>query len=95
MAEAYYIPFAPHNPSGPVANAATFYNWRQVVRNFSILEIMYSDVDYRKDITNEQLDYADGYMAIPDRTGAGIEIDEATCPHIPISRTRCATIPAR
>ncbi|MBR5452018.1 MAG: hypothetical protein IKV36_03375 [Clostridia bacterium] len=23
VAEAYYIPFAPHNPSGPVANAAT------------------------------------------------------------------------
>lgn len=78
MAEAYYIPFAPHNPSGPVANAATL-QLAASCPNFSILEIMYSDVDYRKDITNEQLDYADGYMAIPDRPGLGIEIDEATC----------------
>ena len=47
-AESRYIPFAPHNPSGPVANAATL-QLAATCPNFEILEIMYSDVDWRKD----------------------------------------------
>lgn len=78
MAEAYYIPFAPHNPSGPVANAATL-QLAACCPNFSILEIMYSDVDYRKDITNEKLEYSNGYITITDKAGLGIEINEEEC----------------
>ncbi len=44
-----HIPFAPHNPSGPVANAATL-QLAACCPNFAILEIMYADVEYRKDI---------------------------------------------
>ena len=77
-AESRYIPFAPHNPSGPVANAATL-QLAASCPNFSILEIMYSDVDYRCDITNEQLVYHDGFMKIPDKAGLGIEINEKEC----------------
>ena len=81
-AESRTIPFAPHNPSGPVANAATL-QLAAVCPNFSVLEIMYSDVDYRKDITDEQLVYRDGWMQIPDRPGLGIEINEAACAEHP------------
>ena len=77
-AECRYIAFAPHNPSGPVANAATL-QLAACCQNFSILEIMYSDVDYRKNVTNEALEYEDGYIKIPDKPGLGIEIDEAEC----------------
>lgn len=77
-AESRYIPFAPHNPSGPVANAATL-QFAATCPNFEILEIMYSDVDWRKDVTNEALDYKDGYITIPDKPGLGIEIDEEMC----------------
>jgi galactonate dehydratase len=77
-AESRYIPFAPHNPSGPVANAATL-QLAATCPNFALLEIMYSDVDYRKDVTNESLTYADGYMQIPNRPGLGIEICEPAC----------------
>jgi hypothetical protein len=59
IAEANYIPFAPHNPSGPIANAATL-QIAACCPNFCVLEIMYSDVDYRKFITNENLEYKDG-----------------------------------
>ena len=45
--------------------------------NFEILEIVYSDVDWRKEVTNESLEYKDGYITIPDRPGLGIEIDPA------------------
>ena len=77
-AETRYIPFAPHNPSGPVANAATL-QLAATCPNFCILEIMYQDVDWRKDVTNENLRYEDGYMYIPDAPGLGIEIDEEAC----------------
>lgn len=77
-AECRYIPFAPHNPSGPVANAATL-QLAANTPNFCILEIMYSDVEWRKDITNEELEYKDGYITIPDRAGLGIEINENEC----------------
>ena len=77
-AECRYIPFAPHNPSGPVANAATL-QLAATCPNFEILEIMNSDVEWRKDVTNEALSYSDGYITIPDKPGLGIEINEEAC----------------
>lgn len=82
MSEAYYLGFAPHNPSGPVANAASL-QLAACSPNFSILEIMYSDVDYRKEITNETLRYEDGFMYIPDKPGLGIELNEEACAKYP------------
>ena len=77
-AESRYIPFAPHNPSGPVANAATL-QLAATCQNFCIMEMMYSDVEWRKDVVNEQLEYKDGYITIPDKPGLGIEINEEEC----------------
>lgn len=77
-AECRYIPFAPHNPSGPVACAATL-QLAALCPNFSILEIMYSDVAYRGEITNENLKYADGFIEIPNGAGLSIEINEEAC----------------
>ena len=77
-AECRYMAFAPHNPSGPVANAATL-QLAACCPNFTILEIMYSDVEWRKDICNEQLEYKNGYITIPQKPGLGIEIDESEC----------------
>ena len=78
MAEAYYIPFAPHNPSGPIANAATL-QLAACCPNFSILEIMNSDVCYRKEITNESLKYENGCIYVPEKAGLGIDINEEEC----------------
>ncbi len=78
IAEAKYIPFAPHNPSGPIANAATL-QLAACCPNFTILEIMYSDVEYRRDVTNESLVYADGKIKISDAPGLGIELNEEAC----------------
>ena len=78
IAEAHYIPFAPHNPSGPIANAATL-QIAACCPNFSILEIMYSDVDYRKFITDESLEYENGRIKIGDKPGLGIELNEEAC----------------
>lgn len=78
IAEANYIPFAPHNPSGPVANAATL-QLAACCPNFCILEIMYSDVDYRKFVTDERLVYENGRIKIGDKPGLGIELNEEEC----------------
>jgi galactonate dehydratase len=75
MAEAYYLPFAPHNPSGPVASAATL-QLAACTPNFYIMEIMAFDVEYRNTISNENLLYKDGCIEIPETPGLGIEIDE-------------------
>ena len=77
-AESRYIPFAPHNPSGPVANAATLHV-AAVCPNFCILESMFSDVIWRADVCNEQLTFQDGKLQIPEKPGLGIEIDEQAC----------------
>lgn len=82
MAEMHYIPFAPHNPSGPVANAATL-QLAACVPNFAILEIMATDVAYRKDITDERLHYENGMIFIPDGPGLGIELREEECGKYP------------
>ena len=78
IAEANYIPFAPHNPSGPIANAATL-QIAACCPNFCILEIMYSDVEYRRFVTDENLIYENGRIRIGDRPGLGIELNEEEC----------------
>ena len=78
IAEANYIPFAPHNPSGPVANAVTL-QLAACCPNFCILEICYDDVDYRKFITDEKLVYENGRIKISDKPGLGIELNEEEC----------------
>lgn len=77
MAECHHIPFCPHNPSGPVANAATL-QLAACTPNFAFLETMTTDVVYRRDLTNEQVVIRDGAMHIPDRPGLGIDL----CPEV-------------
>lgn len=75
MAECRHLAVCPHNPSGPVANAAAL-QLAACISNFQVLETMATDVPYRKEVTDEQLILVDGNMQIPDRPGLGIEINE-------------------
>jgi galactonate dehydratase len=75
LAAAHYIPFAPHNPSGPLSTAATL-QLGAMLPNFRYLEIMASDVPWRSEISNERLQLTeDGDILIPDGVGLGIELD--------------------
>lgn len=82
LADAHYKPFAPHNPSGPVANAATL-QLAACAPNFFMLEIMFSDVVWRSEISDENLHYEDGCTTIPDKPGLGIELNEDVFEHYP------------
>ena len=74
MAECQYIPVCPHNPSGPVANAATL-QVAATLPNFLLLETMSSDVPFRRDVSTERVQFESGMMQIPDGPGLGIDID--------------------
>ncbi len=75
MAEAHHIPVCPHNPSGPVANAATL-QLAACTPNFFLLETMSSDVPHRREVSNEAARLENGHMLIPDAPGLGIDIRE-------------------
>lgn len=75
MAECHHIPLCPHNPSGPVANAATL-QLAACIPNFHVLETMATDVTYRGEVCREAVGFANGMMSIPDAPGLGVDINE-------------------
>jgi galactonate dehydratase len=75
MAECRYLPVCPHNPSGPVANAATL-QVAACTPNFRILETMSNDVPWRSEVSTERILFREGSMRIPEGPGLGIDIDE-------------------
>lgn len=81
MAEAYDVALAPHCPLGPIALASCLQvdavSYNAFIQEQS-LNIHYNEsndiLDY---ITNREVfEYRDGYVAIPQGPGLGIEIDE-------------------
>jgi galactonate dehydratase len=75
VAESYHMPICPHNPSGPIANAATL-QLAGCIPNFYLLETMSSDVPWRSEISTEEIAFSQGQMTIPDKPGLGIDINE-------------------
>ena len=75
MAESHYVPVCPHNPSGPVANAATL-QLAACIPNFYLLETMANDIPWRADVSTEKVKFENSEMFIPDLPGLGIDINE-------------------
>lgn len=73
IAEAHYVPVAPHNPMGPLATAHNLH-FAAACTNFTILE-------YKVDSTSWCPDPyvpSGGFLSLrPDRPGWGVEIDES------------------
>src|SRR6185369_11939731 len=75
MAEAYYLGVAPHNPLGPVANAAALH-FALSTPNFLIQEDMLTDVPWRWEVVRHGLETKDGYWLPSEAPGLGVEVDE-------------------
>jgi len=86
MAEASAIPFCPHNPSGPVANAATLH-LAASTPNFYLLETMATDVPWRCEISTERVRMESGSMLVPTGPGLGIDIHEEAIARYPYRPT--------
>lgn len=82
MAETWQVSFCPHNPSGPVANAATL-QLAACCPNFLYLETMATDVPWRSQVAVERCRLVQGEMSIPDAPGLGVEIDESALVRFP------------
>jgi galactonate dehydratase len=75
MAEAYYLAVAPHNPLGPVANAAALH-FALSTPNFLIQEDMLADVPWRWEVVRHSLTTENGYWLPSDTPGLGLEVNE-------------------
>lgn len=82
MAESHYVALAPHNPSGPVANAATLH-LAASLPGFRILEIMLTDVKWRSELTDERVVFEEGCIRIPEGPGLGLSLREDACRRYP------------
>jgi galactonate dehydratase len=85
MAETYYVGVAPHNPLGPVANAAALH-FALSTPNFLIQEDMLADVPWRWEVVRHNLETRDGYWLPSETPGLGLEVDEAAAARHPFQQ---------
>ena len=75
MAEAHYVPVAPHNPFGPINTAAAM-QVDTCTPNFLIQEMIVRHLPVYRNILTEPLELHDGYLEIPTRPGLGFGLNE-------------------
>lgn len=85
LAEIYSIGVAPHNPLGPVANAAALH-FDLSTPNFLIQEDMLADVPWRWEVVQHSLKTKNGYWLPTEAPGLGIEVDEAAAARHPFKQ---------
>jgi galactonate dehydratase len=85
MAEIYSMGVAPHNPLGPVANAAALH-FDLSTPNFLIQEDMLADVPWRWEVVQHSLKSENGYWLPTEAPGLGIEVDEAAAARHPFQQ---------
>ncbi len=75
LADAAHIPVAPHNPYGPVCQAATMH-FAASTHNFIVLETFVIDVPWRSEISTESYVFEDGCFVVPSTPGLGLDLCE-------------------
>jgi len=74
LADTYYIPVAPHNPTGPICTLAAMH-LAAAIPNFLILEQMEEERALRDAICTEPVRYADGFFHLPTGPGLGTDLN--------------------
>lgn len=74
LAETEGIVVAPHNPSGPIATAASIQTVATIT-NFAILELAHGEVQWRSDLVTPPEQFEDGHITVPDRPGFGYDLN--------------------
>ncbi len=73
LAAVHNVMVTPHNPSGPVATAASV-QCMASVPNFAILEYAWGEVEWRASLVSPPEEIVDGFIEVPDRPGLGITL---------------------
>jgi galactonate dehydratase len=76
LAETHNVPFAPHNPNGPLSTIASAHVMA-TIPNFFRQEFMVNDVPWRDACLSHPLPVEQGYFILPDRPGLGFDVNEA------------------
>jgi galactonate dehydratase len=74
MAEAYFVPVAPHNSNGPLSTLASLHLQMSIPNSF-MQEIFVSFFDRYQDVLTNPIDITDGFATVPDGPGWGADID--------------------
>jgi L-alanine-DL-glutamate epimerase-like enolase superfamily enzyme len=79
MAQAYYVPIAPHSQASPVGAMATAH-MLATVPNFLVIEYHWTHPPQRWEWWKNFVKGADiiqkGYITVPDKPGIGVEMNE-------------------
>ena len=76
-AQAVGVGVSPHNPSGPVATAASV-QLCAGMPNFAILEHAWGEASWSKDLVIPPEEFRNGRIRVPDAAGLGIELNQKT-----------------
>jgi galactonate dehydratase len=80
-ADTYYMLVAPHNVGGPVSTAAALH-LAACTTNFKIQEHFNDFAEaWVKQAAPGLPEVVDGYFALPDKPGLGVELDEQAVDH--------------
>lgn len=75
MAAMENVKVAPHNPSGPVATAASA-QWCATIPNFDVLEFQWNEVPWRGELVNPPERFVKGSIAAHSTPGIGVELND-------------------
>lgn len=75
MADVYGVRVAPHNPTGPVATAASV-QLCAGMKNFKILELQWGEAEWRGDLVRPAERFVDGMIRVGDGAGLGVTLNE-------------------
>ncbi|MEX0761834.1 MAG: mandelate racemase/muconate lactonizing enzyme family protein [Dehalococcoidia bacterium] len=76
LAESHELNIAPHNYYSHLSTMIAL-NLCATVPNVRIMEIDVDDVPWKDELTSGEMIYEDGTVAIPDKPGWGVDLDEA------------------
>ena len=74
MAETAGLQVAPHNPSGPIATAASVHAVA-TIPNFAILEMAYGEVPWRGELVIPSEEFVNGHIQVSDQPGLGYTLN--------------------
>jgi galactonate dehydratase len=74
MAEAHFVPVAPHNSNGPISTLASLHLGMSIPNSF-MQEIFVSFFDRYQEVLTSPIDITDGFASVPSGPGWGADID--------------------
>jgi galactonate dehydratase len=84
IAEGAGLQTSPHGPASPIGNIAAAHAIA-TIPNFNILEFSYGEVPWRAELVDPPEDTRDGALALSDRPGLGLKLNEKTAARYAVS----------